>query len=61
MRQRKLIRHRDDGKFEPVTLGMPLSLGRFSSKARALVALKIYLHFLTLGFNDIPRAMSAVK
>lgn len=61
MRQRKLIRYRDDGTFEAVTPGVPLSLGRFSSKARALVALKIYLHFLTLGFNDIPRTMNAVK
>lgn len=61
MRQRKLIRHRDDGTFEPVTPGMPLSLGRFSSKARALVALKIYMHFLTQGFNEIPRTMTAAK
>lgn len=61
MKQHKLIRHRDDGTFEPVTPGKPLSLGRFSTHARALVALNIYQHFISIGLCDLPRTMTAIK
>lgn len=61
MKQKNLIRHRDDGTFEPVTPGRPLSLGKFSNETRALVSLKIYQHFISIGLNEIPRTMTPIK